>query len=339
MQQKHRYSELISPALRRRMATGAAALALLLVSAAAPAMAAQTAAAAPTRSTLAATALQSGVKLSAVVKTATGATVNTGTVDFLLPNGQSLGSGVVGADGTATLSLARAPQATSKSVDGIDQAAVTAAYQAPAGSTAYSDSDSAALAVTAPDATTQAPGFAATGNPTTVTVKAGSYGTTVLTVNSISGYTGSIEFSCSNLPAQVTCAFNPTQQTLTANGSFASTLQISTQGTSGPQITSMLQGSGTVALAMIFPGALLLIGFAGRRRKLFRGAQMLGLVLLLAGGGIGLSGCSQRYGYLHHPPLTATGTAPGTYTINVAVDGSQGASAIENDIPISLVVQ
>jgi hypothetical protein len=72
---------------------------------------------------------------------------------------------------------------------------------------------------------------------------------------------------------------------------------------------------------------LLLIGFAGRRRKLFRGAQMLGLVLLLAGGGIGLSGCSQRYGYLHHPPLTATGTAPGTYTINVAVDGSQGASA------------
>jgi hypothetical protein len=65
----------------------------------------------------------------------------------------------------------------------------------------------------------------------------------------------------------------------------------------------------------------------------------LGIALLLTGAGLGLSGCSQRYGYLHHPPSTATGTSAGTYLINVAVDGSQGASAIEHDLTVSLVVQ
>jgi hypothetical protein len=309
---------------------------LFLVSAAAPAMAAQTAATAPTRTTLAATALPSGVKLSAAVKTAVGETVNGGTVDFLLPNGQSLGSAVVGADGAATLSLARLPAATGTTVGGDGQIDVTAAFHAAADGAGYTDSRSNSLAVA--DATAAPPGFNVTGSPTTLTVAAGAYGTTILTVSSVSGYTGAIEFSCSNLPAQVTCAFNPTQQTLAADGSFASTLQITTQGTSGPQ-AAFLQGTGGVALAMLFPGALLLLGFSGRRRRIFRSAQMLGLVLLLTGGGMGLSGCSQRYGYLHHPPLTATGTPAGTYIIDVAVDGSQGASAIEQDIPISLVVQ
>jgi hypothetical protein len=340
MQQKHPHPNVTPFALRlpfRRIAYGTAALALLLGSSFS-----LQAATTPTRTTLAAAAAESGAgaKLSATVETATGEAIAGGTVDFVLPNGQSLGSAIVGADGTATLSVNTLPAAASTSADGSKSVSVTAEYHAPAGGDAYSDSSSVAVAV--PEATTQAPGFTATASPTTVTVTAGDYGTSILTVSSVSGYTGAIEFSCSNLPAQVTCAFNPTQQTLTANGSFTSTLQISTQATSGPQ-TSLLQPggkvAGTLALALIVPGAFLLLGLSGRRKKLFRGAPMLGLVLLLTGGTLGLTGCSQRYGYLHHPPETATGTLPGTYTITVAVDGSQGASAIENDIPISLVVQ
>ena len=338
MQQKHQHPQFTHLAFARRIACGTAAFALLLVSASPL----QAATATPTRTTLAAAAAQSGsgVKLSAAVKSIAGDAIDGGTVDFLLPNGQSLGSAIVGSDGAATLLVDSLPAATTTALDGAKEVSVTAAYHAPAGSAAYSDSNSAAVA--APQATTQAPDFSVTGNPTTVTVTSGSYGTSILTVSSLAGYTGSIEFSCSNLPAQATCAFNPTQQTLAANGTFTSTLQISTQGTSGPQ-TSLLQRSGkdmgTVAFALIFPGALLLIGFSGRRRKLFRGGQMLGIALLLVGGGLGLSGCSQRYGYLHHPPDTAPGTTAGTYLINVAVDGSQGASAIEHDLTISLVVQ
>jgi hypothetical protein len=338
MQQKHPYLNFTDLAFARRIACGTAALAVLLASA----LPVQAATAMPTLTTLAATAAQSGsgVKLSATVKSIAGNAIDGGTVDFLLPDGQSLGSAIVSSDGAAVLSLNSLPAATSTALDGTKDVSVTAAYHAPAGSDAYSDSNSAAVA--APEATTQVPDFSVTGNPTTVTVKSGSYGTSILTVTSVAGYTGSIEFSCSNLPAQATCAFNPTQQTLAANGTFTSTLQISTQGTSGPQ-TSLLQGPGkgmgTVALALIFPGALLLIGFSGRRRKLFRGASMLGIALLLTGAGLGLSGCSQRYGYLHHPPSTATGTSAGTYLINVAVDGSQGASAIEHDLTVSLVVQ
>lgn len=339
MRQKHQHFQFNPLALGRRMVFGAASLALLLL----PACSAMATVATPTRTTVTGVSTENGAgaTLTATVQTVTGGgTAGGGTVDFLLPSGQSLGSAVVKADGTATLLLSALPPASSTAMDGSKNLSVTAEYHAPAGSAgeSYSDSASVATAIAAPDATGQTPDFTVTGNPTTVTVKSGSYGTTVLSVTSVAGYTGSIEFSCSNLPAQVTCAFNPTQQTLTANGTFASTLQISTQTVSGPQ-ASLLRGGGGVALALIFPGALLLLGFSGRRWKLFRGAQMLGLFLVLTGGGLGLSGCSQRYGYLHHPPLVATGTVPGTYTITVAVDGSQGSAAIEHDIPISLVVQ
>ncbi len=302
----------------------------------------------PTRTTLTASRLDgsstAGATLAAVVQTATGTPAGTGTVDFLLPNGQSLGSAIVAADGTATLIVTQLPAtqlpatqlpAASQGVAG-DALGITAVYHA-AGANGFEDSKSVTTSLAVPSATAPvAPDFTVTGNPTTVTTAQGAYGSTALTISSVGGFTGAMQFSCSTLPTGVTCAFNPAQQVLGANGSFASTLQIQTQSSEGIQAASTPAHTG-LALALAVPGALALLGLAGSRRK--RGMQLLAALLLVSGAGLGLSGCSQRYAYLKHPPPVAGGTAVGTYPIVVAVDGSQGSSVVEHDITISLVVQ
>ncbi len=298
---------------------------------------------APTRTVLTSSAVNAGsaassTELKAAVRTTAGTAVDAGTVDFLLGDGQSLGSAIVQADGTATLDVLKLPAGTTTAVDGAGALPVTAVYHAPSENAAFADSASVATPVASPQATTATPDFTVTGNPTTVTTAQGSYAVTSVTVSSVGSYTGALQFSCSGLPAQVTCAFNPTQQTLTAGGSFASTLELQTQGPSGTASSSLLPVDTGVGLALVLPGALMLLGFSGRQRKAFRGGQIVGLALLLAGSGVGLSGCSQRYGYLHHPPPVAGGTPIGTFPITVAVDGNQGSTVIEHDITISLVV-
>ncbi len=306
--------------------------------------------AAPTRTTLAVHPADpsdgGGATLTATVQTATGSTVAGGTVDFELASGQSLGSAVVASDGTATLVLSKLPVASTTAIDGSSQVQVAAVFSpaqpvassnasSPEATAEFTGSRSIATAVTSPAVTNVTPDFTVTGNPTTVTAKQGSYGTTVLTVASVGGYAGSIQLSCSGLPAQVTCAFNPTQQLLGANSSFTTTLQLQTQGPSGTATSSLLPRSTGIALALALPGMLALFGLRGR----FRGAQMLGVALLLAGTGLGLSGCSQRYSYLKHPPSIAGGTPIGTFPITIAVDGDQGSAVSEHDITVSLVVQ
>jgi hypothetical protein len=308
-----------------------------------PALAAHAQGPAPTRTSLTAQVASSGTStgtvLKSTVQTATGSAVGGGTVDFVLAGGQSFGSAIVHPDGTATLAVPKLPAGTTNGVDGTGTLPVTAVYHATAEASAFADSASVATAIASPQVTTAAPDFTLTGKPTTVTTARGSYGVTAITVSSVGNYSGAIQFSCSNLPAQVTCAFNPTQQTLAANGSFVSTLELQTQSPSGTASSSLLPAHSDVALAMLIPGALILLGFSGRRRRALRGVQLLGVAMLLAGTGLGLSGCSQRYNYLHHPPPVSGGTPIGTFPITVAVDGNQGASVIEHDITVSLVVQ
>ena len=309
MRLKHPYKLFFPLAVSQRFFGGMAAAFLLLAPCAH--------AAAPTRTMLAA---------STTVTTAAGAPVSSGTVDFLLPSGQSLDSAIVAAGGTAVLPVGTLPAAS-----GAAHISITAAYRSA--NAADGSSASAPLILAAPAADTVLPDFTVTGNPTTVTTAQGSYGTTAITVTSVGGYNGSIEFSCTGLPAQVTCAFNPTQQLLGPNNTFVSTLELQTQGPSGTQ-SSLLPRRAGLALAFVVPGALLLSGFTRRRR----GIHWLSVGTLLLTAGVGLSGCSQRYGYLHHPPPVAGGTPTGTFPITVAVTGGQGATITEHDILVSLVV-
>ncbi len=281
----------------------------------------------PTRTTLAVTpaGTGTGATLSATVKTATGNPVSEGTVDFLLPGGQSLGSATVSSDGAATLKLGSVPPG----------GVVSAAYSAATDQ--FSSSASVATALATPDAGTVLPDFTVTGNPTSVTTPAGGYAATALTVSSLGGYAGAIQFSCTSVPASTVCSFNPTQQTLAANGTFSTTLELQTQAPSGTASSAIERAPTGLLLAILLPGGLLLVGL--RRRVRGASLSIFGVILMLAGAGVGLSGCSQRYGYIHHPAPVAGGTPPGTYTVTVAVDGNQGASVIEHDLAVTLTVK
>lgn len=344
MRQMHPYQQSLSTRLAgsRRVILGLAALTAALSMALLPGTA-NAATLTPTRTTFATApaATGTGSTLTATVQTATGTPVTSGTVDFLLGGQanqavQSVGSAIVQPDGVASLTVAKLPTATAKSIAGTSEVSLSAAYHANGAS--FADSASVAAQVATAAATTVVPDFTVTGNPTTVTTKQGSYNSTVITVTSVGGYAGSMQLSCSNLPAQVTCAFNPTQQALTANGSFTSTLELQTQGPSGTQ-ASLLGNHTGLALAFALPGALALLGFAGRRRSNLRGLRMLAVGFLLTGASLGLTGCNPRFYYLNHGPPVAGGTPIGTFPITLAVDGDQGASVIEHDITISLVVQ
>ncbi len=84
------------------------------------------------------------------------------------------------------------------------------------------------------------PDFSLSANPTSVAVTQGSTGTSTITVNPFSGFTGSVTLSASGLPSGVTAGFapNPTSTTstltFTASGSAAlGTSTVTIQGVSG----------------------------------------------------------------------------------------------------------
>lgn len=63
-------------------------------------------------------------------------------------------------------------------------------------------------------------------NPTSITASQGGSGTTTCTVTSINSYNTPVDLTCSNLPANVMCTFNPSQVTPPSNGSIDSILTV-----------------------------------------------------------------------------------------------------------------
>lgn len=256
------------------------------------------------------------LSLTAKVADVGGAAVSEGSVSFETAKG-SLGSVFV-KDGEATLHLTNPPQWARS---------VTAVYH---GDTAF-----AASTASTPVSTDQAsslPGFTVTASPSSLSLTPGQFGSVTLTVTSQNGFAQAVNLSCSGLPGQSTCNFNPDVVTPAANGSIQSSLQITTLATSplppadkGP---GPLGGSGTV-WAVVLPGMLALAGVGAVRKKNWTTLRMLGLVLLLGAGMLGLSACNVRYNYLHYKPSPNFGTPAGSYTVIISAYSTNG-TAITN---------
>ena len=88
-------------------------------------------------------------------------------------------------------------------------------------------------------------------------------------------------------------------------------------------------------LAVLLPGVLGL-GLLGRKRKLF---GRIALVLLVGAVGVlGTTACNPRYRYLNHPPTPNYGTLPGSYTLTVWAQTSNGVTASEQFTTLGLTV-
>ncbi len=271
-----------------------------------------------TRTQLDTSAQNGKLTFSARVSDLTSAPLETGSVSFETAKG-SLGSAFV-ENGRAWLTVSSLPP-------GVNQ--VTAVYH-PA-TTDYVASESSPVAAANPSTTSTVPSFNVTASPTSATVTAGSFASIQLTVNSVNGFDGTVDLSCSSLPSHATCTFTPVSVEPKANGSATSTLQIQTMAHSGVSKNMTPAGmpfhrSGTAYLAFLLPGGIALFGVFALRRKHGNALRMLGLVALLAVCSAGLTACGARYGYLLHKPFPNFGTPSGTFSVVVSAYSSNGTS-------------
>ena len=223
----------------------------------------------------------------------------TGAVSFY-DGTTDLGSAALGANLSASLSTSSLTQGNHS---------ITAAYS---GDTSFSASTSAVLTESI-TASADAGDFTITANPTSLALTSGANGSLTLTVSPVSGFSGTVNLSCGNLPAFVSCSFQSHTLTLASGASESTTLTVSV-----PSLSARLQngpdtGHGTgdrlVALCVLFPGlgmGILLIVPARRRFS----ARNLFVIAILLGGALTLLGCGVTYrGYAGTYQFTVIGSA------------------------------
>jgi hypothetical protein len=217
--------------------------------------------------------------------------------------------------------------------------------QQPAGriDAVYSGSESfrasAAQAQVVSDATSTLPDFSITANPSSLSLSPGAYGTVILTITPLNGFSDMVTLSCSGNPAGSACTFSPVTLTPLNGNTVTSSLQITTQAASGASLAWPGSKSRT-AYAIVLPGLLALAGLgAMRKRSGLNTLRMLGIVALLAASSLGLSACAQRYDYLHHPPEGNPGIAAGTYNVTIAAYSNNGATVTSHTLNVALTVK
>jgi hypothetical protein len=156
------------------------------------------------------------------------------------------------------------------------------------------------------------------------------------------GYSGTLQFTCSGLPQNASCSFQPSSLTFSAGTATGSTVMTISTGSHASLVAAPAFGRDekTVRWAAILtlPGLLALFGL--RRKKMISTWLRSAALLLIAGSaGLWLSGCAG--GSSPSTPSTsvspATPTAPtGSYTVQVTATGSSGVVQI---VPVTLVVQ
>jgi hypothetical protein len=142
--------------------------------------------------------------------------------------------------------------------------------------------------------------FSFPASPSPITISApGMSGTTTLNITSQTGFTGTINFSCTGLPAKSSCSFSPpVAGTVTITVTTIAPLVAMLKGAPGLNLWTT---GGGIALAGVFLG-----GIAGKRRRWSMLLGLLVIAFLLTGVGCG--------GTTHN---TIPGTPPGTSTVTV----------------------
>ena len=138
------------------------------------------------------------------------------------------------------------------------------------------------------------PDFYMNPNPYQVTLTAGQSQNATINVGSMSGFAGAVtNFSCSGLPAETTCTFNPSQITADPSQWVSTTLTIATtaigQSRRGTRAASV--GSAWFPVGGVFLIGVCLIGFSTPRNRGLRIVLMLvGITVMLPSCGGGNSG-------------------------------------------------
>jgi uncharacterized protein (TIGR03118 family) len=179
------------------------------------------------------------------------------------------------------------------------------------------------------------PTFAFSSSAPSATVADGGTATFTLAVAPVNGFSGTVNFSCSGLPANSVCVFSPNSFSVASNAVSTTTLSITTMG-SATSMGSLRYHHGfpTLTLASIAPLSLIpfsLLVFLRRRRS---SKDLLGpLAILILGCTMTalILGCGNSTAPVTTPPTTPTGNSVVTVTAM-----SSGASQTTS---LSLTVQ
>lgn len=249
------------------------------------------------------------VTVSVTVPTV-GNTPATGTV-IIYDNGNPIGTGTLGPDGTVTVSIPGGLPPGDNTI--------TVGYS---GGGDYGGTTSAPIVITALDFTLTRTSAASQ------TVIPGQTTTIDLQVSPTDGtYPGQVSFTATGLPAGATATFTPA--TVAANGGTAAvTLRVQTASQ-----LSALATHGSNQAGMVL-GLLLLPLLGVKRKRLLRGGKNAGraifVVLVLLAGAMtmaGLSGCGNRNGFF--------GQAPQNYPITITAT----SGTIQHSVNVTLNVQ
>jgi len=246
--------------------------------------------------------------------TSTTTGIPTGTVTFLDGSSQ-LGTAPLNAQGVATLTVSSLP---------IGSNIATAGYAGNINFTGSQAQISSAIVV-APSI------FTMTGTTSTLAIEPGQAATLTLTLSPAFGYSGTVTFSCSGLPVNSQCSFQPPSITLSGSTpvSVPVVIEIGPLGLKKSDAARLRRSSPLHQLplllpAVIFwlPGTELNLGeeYKSKRRK--RSGRMLLLIAILAFsvGLLGLGGCAGL------SPFNSGNPAPGVQTVTITATGSGGVT-------------
>jgi hypothetical protein len=182
---------------------------------------------------------------------------------------------------------------------------------------------SAQFSLTSSDAVS--PGFTVSASPAALTIVQGQSASTMLTLTPEGGFAGTINLSCSGLPANAQCAFVPAQAVMTGNNAaVAVTLTLNTAGSDGQlsyvrpgTFRRIMHGGLDWRFTAMFAVLMLAVIFARRdlRDNPARGVAAGFRLLLAMLIGIALTACGGVASSVSSAHSAAT--APGNYTVSV----------------------
>jgi hypothetical protein len=159
------------------------------------------------------------------------------------------------------------------------------------------------------------------GSSTSLTAVSGQPVSTQVSVAGTAGFSGTVTFSCTGLPINAACSFNPASVTVSGTTAATTTLTVSTTATATASLGDGQSSRALTILACGLPllGLLTLLPVARGRRLLL----CLGFVVFVSV--TSLTGCG---GGSKSAQSSGTNTAPGSYTFNVvATSGSASSTA------------
>jgi hypothetical protein len=251
-------------------------------------------------------------------------TIPSGSVTFY--NGStSLGSGILGVSGTASITIATLPVGSDN---------LTAVYS---GNATYAASTSPAVSETIQAASQDF--TVALANPS-VSVATQNNVTTSVALSSVNGFADTVNLSCGSLPTYITCSLTPSTASLAANSTAASVLYIDTDSVLG----YARNGSAPLGpvdspsnLALMLSPMGLFAGFAAYpTRKSKRSLRLRLFVLFLLAAvpmSLAFSGCASPSVV---PLVTPPSAAVGTYTIPITATGA--TTGISHTVQLTLTV-